>query len=271
MHFFVATLVALVGAATPASDLAKARTLIQQDLEYDAGIRVLERLTSDPRLDAPQRVEAYQLLGTAYVAVGAPDAAEAAFAALLELAPEHTLDPLLSPKIHDAFARARAKVVRPVRLQQVTALPEGRMLRVTARVDDAQGRLRAVRLIARTDGGTFEGQDMARSEAQVEGAVPLPELGLLRVDYYLEGLDAAGRVIASAGSAQAPSSLVVDRAPASSPAPAPGAQVEAAPSRWWIWVVAGAAVVGGAVAAGVLLSRDDGAGPPGTLDAIVLD
>jgi hypothetical protein len=266
----VMSLLAWTWAAAPADELARARALVQQDLEYAAGIRLLERLTSDPGLARDQRVEAYQLLGVAYVAVGAQDAAEAAFSALLVLAPAHALDPLLSPKIHDVFARAKAKVVKPVHLLEVRAHPEALRLRVSARVEDAQARLREVHLWARTGTAPFERRPMTRAGAQVEGEVPLPPEGMVRVEYYLEGLDAGGEVLAAAGSAQAPSSVVVDRSATLAASPPPEAP-EAWSGRWWLWAAVGAAVVGGAVAAGVLLSRGGGEAPAGTLDPIVLD
>ena len=265
----VSLVVALCLVGAPEHDLSRARALIVEELRYEAGIALLEQFLVDPGRAAEDRVVAYRLLGTAYVAKNAPKAAEAAFAALLALDPDHTLDPRLSPKIHYVFDRAKKRTLIPVRLTDVAASPRAGALTVTARVADPQARLDHVVLYARTAGKAFVARRMQRRAETLSASVRLPKTEKVHVDYFLVAFDGQGRPLAEAGSRQAPSSAVVQRSPF---APMP----EAAPAedpwyrQWWVWALT-AAVVGGVVTAVIVLSETSNDPPQGTLEPIVLD
>ena len=274
----VAAALWLVGVVTfgqpredPTAALARARTLIQEDLKYASAIEILERLASDASLRVSERVQAYRLLGVAYVATNAPESAEAAFAALLGLAPDHALDPRLSPKIHAVFQRAKARVVAPVRLVQVTAVPTAEALTVSAIVDDPQYRLQQVFLYARIGVAEFESRPMTRYEGRVRALIRLPAgPAEMRVDYFLRGVDRAGTMVTEVGSRDAPSSVLVRRAlPALAPE-VPGVAADPWYDKWWIWTLA-AVAIGAAVTTAVVATDNGEQIPRGTLDPIVID
>ena len=258
----------LLGA--PADVLSNATDLILHDLKYGEGIRQLEPLTADHDLPAEDRMTIYRLLGIAYVATEAPEAAEAAFVALLELEPNYEADPLWSPKIRVVFERARARVARPVRLFDVIAIPQRRTLTVNAAVDDPQNRLHAVLLHSRIGGGEYAVHPMTRRENGVSGSVSLPRQDRVRVEYFLSAIDQDRSVLARTGSLDAPSSVVVQRPRIVATPPPAAVKPEAWYEKWWVWAVTGA-VVAGAVTAAILIPGGSAEPPSGTLDSITLD
>lgn len=99
-------IVLLLIARAPSID--RAAQLIEQQLRYKDGIELIERTLRDEELDDRDRVEAHRLLAIAYVARGAMGSATASFSRLLEIDPHYQLDPLASPKIQEAFDKAKA-------------------------------------------------------------------------------------------------------------------------------------------------------------------
>lgn len=96
--------------ATPPSEarLLRAARLVESELRYSEAITLLQQLLDDPALSRTERIEALRLLAIARIARGARGSATQAFLRLLELDPEYQLDRDLSPKIQEAFQRARA-------------------------------------------------------------------------------------------------------------------------------------------------------------------
>lgn len=267
----LACVAAPAGASPVRSRITKASRLIVEDLRYGPAITILERALADARIEDAERIDAYRLLGQAYVARGKNESAQAAFRALLELDPTYALDPRLSPKIREVFGRARADVVVRPTIGDVTAIPEGRRVVVSGRVTDPGAMLTAVDLYTRAGGPTFERQEMVQEDGRVQAVVPVPLLDRLRVDYYLVGRRGDAPLVA-VGDAASPLSVIVDRpAPAAPTAvvEAPSTEASAVYETWWFWTAVGVVIVGGIVTAAVLTSSDPAA-PPGTLDPIRL-
>ncbi len=258
----------LAAQANPANrSVQQGRQLIQKALRYQEGIALLERALRSEALTDEERAEAYGLLGVAFVAKGAPKSAEAAFDELLKLDPGHRLDPLLSPKIQEIFERALKK--RTPKILDVQAEVQKRSIAFSARLEDPATRIAKVELRAKDGAGNYQATEMAREQERLQAVLLIPSVGAGRVEYHLVGLDAQRRPLASAGSAQAPLSVVYQRALTER------VSVDKAPSpqwyeRWWIWAIAGA-VVAGSVTTAVVLSRDGGDPPSGTLEPIQLD
>jgi tetratricopeptide (TPR) repeat protein len=261
-----------VFAAAPAlaadARIDQADRLIREELRYKAGITLLERALEDRDLGEADRVEAYRLLGVAYVARDKPQSAEAAFEALLAIDPSYTLDVRLSPKIRAVFERAQAKVAP--RLVDVTAIPEGRRVVVSARIEDPRDALVAVELYARAGDEPFERHTMTRREDRAAAVVEVPSLSQLRLDYYLVGRSEDAALVTVAD-ATAPLSVVVARtaAPAVVTRPKPTPEDPPIYTRWWFWTAA-AVVVAGAVVGGVVLASSGSDTPDGTLPPVSL-
>lgn len=88
-------------------------------MKYRAAVPLLTRVTQDPAAADAEVQEALTLLARAHLALKAPDAAQAAFEALLRRAPMAE-EPAGNPALRAAFAQAKAAVFPPgtVRLQR---------------------------------------------------------------------------------------------------------------------------------------------------------
>ena len=266
-----ALIVTLLVAASPAKDIARAQKLVEEELRYAAAIDLLRDVLRAPDLEKEDRIEAYRLLGIAYAATGSEETAEATFAELLRLAPDMELDPLLSPKIRSVFERAKEQTWRPVKLQNVTAIPESRRVVVTANVVDPDARVDRVLLYSRFGDREYTPSVMDPADGRVEAVLMLPALERLRVAYYLEAVDRTGLTIARAGTADSPSSVVVERTTEIAPPPPPPPEEDPWYARWWVWAIVGGVVVAGASVA-VVVTQDGGTKTPnGTLDPIQLE
>lgn len=268
-------LVCVVGTAVAgpsvAARITKANRLITKDLRYRAAIGILERVLADPAVTTREQIEAYRLLGIAYVARGERSSAVAAFGALLELDPGYQLDSRSSPKILGVFERARA-AARP-RIVDVSAIVEARRVVVAGKLEDPKARLTDVDLYTRAGSPNFERRSMKIDEDRITAVVDLPDLDRMRIDYYVVGRN-GDRVLAEVGAAETPLSVVFERATAPPPPPvvvAPGPKDEPAPwyGTWWFWSITSVVVVSAAIGVAVLIPKDPDP-PPGTLDPIQL-
>jgi hypothetical protein len=111
------------GAPDAGALIARADKMVSVELRYGEAIDLLSRALSEPEISTRQRIDAYRLLGIAYVARGATGSATAAFTELLDLDPDYGLDPLLSPKIHEVFAKAKAQRAAKERAGKESAPP----------------------------------------------------------------------------------------------------------------------------------------------------
>jgi hypothetical protein len=266
-------LCALLAGGIP-EDLEEARRLINAELRFKEAVEVLEGVLAEPRIRREDRVEAYRLLGIAYIARGATESAEAAFAELLALEPGFELDPLLSPKIHRVFDRVKARVARAPQIVEVTAARNGREVVFTGRLEDPDARLSRVDLYSRTDGGDFREIAMAREGERLRAEITAAEADRLRIEYFLVGRDREGAPVARVSDEKSPSVAVFEAAPPALVAP-PVATVEVEqPPRWyehwWVWAIA-IGVIGAGTATAIVLSTSEPDPPTGTLDPIQLD
>lgn len=266
LAFVLVSLVAASPASAADPRIEQADQLITEELRYKSGITLLERTLRDPDLTDADRIEAYRLLGVAYIARDKPQSAEAAFEALLAIDPSFTLDPRLSPKIREVFARAQ-NTIAP-RIRDVTAIPEGRRVVVSARVEDPRAALTAVDLYARTGDDAFERYPMTRTDDRVEAVVEVPDLTRLRVDYYVVGRSEDADLVAVAD-ATSPLSVVVARPAPLPPPPPPLAEPTPIYQTWWFWTVAGVVVIG-AVVGGIAVASGGERELPGTLPPVEL-
>ncbi len=81
-------------------------------MKYRASVPLLTRVTQDPEAAETEVQEALTLLARAHLALKAPDAARAAFEALLRRAPMSG-EPAGNPALRAAFAQAKAAVFPP--------------------------------------------------------------------------------------------------------------------------------------------------------------
>jgi tetratricopeptide (TPR) repeat protein len=231
--------------------LAEGRRLYAQQ-EYDGAIRAMQRALDAPD-DAPRhRVEAYETMGCAYVALSDDLAARRAFRALLVIDPYYVLrEPSGSPKIRDVFEGARRELVHDAAidpdLEVRVTLPEsvraGGAVAVRAVASSPVARM-SLRTRRRGTRG-FDRVAMAGAGRSFQAVLPLPDTRRpYGLELYVEARDARGDLVARGGSPLDPRSLRVEgrterpRGGGISP---------------WLWVGAGAVVVG-AVVAGIVLS-----------------
>lgn len=236
-----------------------------RELDFPGAVDAMRRALNVPGVSAPQRLEAWEYLGAAYVVLDRDDEAEAAFREVFELDPYHRVrEPSGSPKIERfveslrrrivqdaaldpsvelrALLPAAARVGRPVALRVEIEGPPS-IARVEARVrPDDERQWRSVPL-QRVDEAAFEGELPAATERG-------------NLELYAEGRDAEGRVVARAGEPLVPLVLPVrerDDVPLR--------------RRPWLWVAVGAVVVaatvGVAIAAAGRETAPNGTLPPG--------
>jgi tetratricopeptide (TPR) repeat protein len=275
LGMLLASKLAQADAARAGNALEEARVLINVELKFKEAVDLLEKTLGEPSIRRDQRLEAYRLLGIAYVARGATDSAVAAFSALLEIDPTFELDPLLSPKIHQVFDRVKSKAARIPRIVDVRAAPEGTQVVFSGRVADPDAILSSVELYVRSGSEAYDLVQMERVSERLSASVPISRVdgAATRVEYYLLGKNGQGSPIVRVADPSNPSSVVVDRAQPLSPLVLPSEP--AAPAtpwygEWWVWAIA-VGVVGAGVAAAVVLENNRGAQlPSGTLGPIKL-
>ncbi|MDP3232604.1 MAG: hypothetical protein Q8N26_07490 [Myxococcales bacterium] len=189
---------ALAQAANPYLDEARQ---LARELKFSDAIGRLRVARQVADLDKTQRIEVLELLAKCHVAEGNKPEAEGAFSELLSLEPEHELDrESTSPKILTVFDDVKRQLFPEQRVTLVEeAAPPGRF---RARLVDPFKRVSAVLLMVRTGEGPW-----AENPVPLEGHrldVPTPLAPTLTVSWYLQATDAAGAMLATIGSAEAP-------------------------------------------------------------------
>lgn len=289
--------------------LRKAEDLVTVELKFKKAIDVLNAALARREISRTQRVDAYKLLATAYVARDLPDAAEQAFDALLDLDPRFELDASVSPKILRVFERARARhpvpppsnpaTARKPRLADVRVAPKEDRAIFRARLVDPDALVMDLELLVRIEpdegagspsrpSAHLERQTVVRSGEELTATIPTSAApdGPLRLLYHLAARGADGSVVAEIGTDADPVAVTLERParPAVTGAPtapplevakasevAPDHEADAPPwyGHWWVWAVA-AGVVGAGIGIGVALGSSRHAQTPGTLGAIHL-
>ncbi|MBI2892997.1 MAG: hypothetical protein HYY06_05560 [Deltaproteobacteria bacterium] len=225
------------------------------DQEYPAVIQAMRRALDVPGISPADQLEAYEYIGCSYVALEDEREARRAFRELLVIDPYYLLrEPSGSPKIREAFERVRHEIAPDAALRPDVDLRLSGPVRAAAggsvevRVEPS-GPVQRMTLRTRVAGTLpYDQVPMTRSGTSFRAMLDLPDRDHpYSFEYYVEARDERGRVVARGASPLGPRTLDVSVA-----APPP--------SRWyespWVWVGAGAAVVG-AVVLGVLIGSAD--------------
>lgn len=245
--------------------LADGRRLYSE-MQYPAVIQAMRRALDVPGIAAVDQLEAYEYMGCAYVALQDETSARRAFRDLLVIDAYYVLrEPSGSPKIREVFERARHEIAPDAALEPSLTLRIAAPRRANAgepaevRVEPS-GPVARMTLRTRVAGELPFGREaMTRSGRFFRAVLTLPERSRsYALELYVEARNGRGGLIARGASPLAPRSIDV--------------RVAAAPdtSAWWqspwVWIGAGAVVVGSAVLGIVLATggQDDGCGtlPP---------
>lgn len=252
----------LAGAPAGAVDREVDRLLadgrrLYSEMQYPAVVQAMRRALDVPGIGPVDQLEAYEYMGCAYVALQDETSARRAFRDLLVIDPYYVLrEPSGSPKIREVFERARHEIAPDAALEpslslrisaprranagepaEVRAEPSGPVARMTLRTRVA-GELPYAR------------SPMTRSGRFFRGVVTLPErTRSYSLEFYLEARNGRGGLIARGASPLAPRSIDVRVATVQTP------------NEWWqspwVWVGAGAVVVGSVVLGVVLATSGD--------------
>jgi hypothetical protein len=229
-------------------------------------------VTRDVAAPRALRARAYEALGMAELILGREARAREAFEDLLAIDPHYTLnDRSKSPKLRDFFESVRASFVpgyakAPAEAELEHAAPPGavagRPFEIEASVVSGARAVARVTVHSRRQGLlAFAADEMAGGGGRWRlNLEPPGDIADYTLEYYLEGTDGSGHVVARVGSPSAPLALPVKGAPQ----PAPLWR------RWWVWTLAaGVVVVGAGLGVGVGLATSAHA-PEGSLGHVTL-
>lgn len=272
-----AVLVLVVPATAHAADPA-ARTRARlaagrrayEELEYRKAIRLLAPVPRDAAATRAQKVEALELLGLSWFILGDKEKSREAFEDLLSIDPDYQLrEASGSPKIRRFFDAVKAAFLPDYRPGASAAIEHaapraavaGRSVELRADVTVGQDVVREVHLRWRRR-GVLEYQTLVlrRLDDRTHRGrfTPPSDVSGYVLEYYLEARDLSGSVVARAGGPETPLSFPVRGAAAETPWY----------GRWYVWVGAGALVLGTAAAVAVASADQapEGSLPPGTVD-----
>ncbi|MDC3954739.1 hypothetical protein [Polyangium jinanense] len=261
--FVVATPSLAFAQAAPKGDKASVTSLIQRgsalfdDAEYEESIQTLSAALLRPGTSKQEKIEIYRLLAYNYIVLKRVDEADAAVRGLLVLDETYTLPPTESPRFKDFFKTTREKweaegkpgretidspaAEKPIRIMHTSPaqVPPGTLIKLTGRVEDPDGRVRAMQLAYRTGAdGKFVLVPASYTLGEFRAQIPSDAVKPPLVEYYLQAIDKGGLPLTSRGDAATPLRIAV-----------PAAQKGGVLSSPWFWVPVGLAVVGGGVAA----------------------
>jgi hypothetical protein len=230
------------------------------ELDYPNALVLCEQAIARG-LPPQQQVRALDYIGYCHVAQGEEAQAEAMFRQALAVDPTHRLPDDVSPKIQRVFDKARGADTPPDRREAEVALSpaiepaqprEGQALAVSLGSRDPRGQIASVAVQYRRRGGAgWSRVEAARSGAGAFAAtIPGMQVEPPALEYFAEARDAAGAIVARAGSAEAPLTVDVRSRP---PRPIY--------AKWWFWTAVGAGAVVTAVLVGVLASQGGPSGP----------
>ncbi len=228
--------VALAGNPLTSDPEIKSGLGLLEKLEYDRAVVVLGRALTRSDLPKVDRVAGLEALAFAYTILDDRVHADETFCELLDVYPEYRIVPSRSPRLRDAFARAKALWTRG---REVAFTLDPRAPDLAGTLSGDPRRLGAVR--ARSDDGEL--LPLACDGATCRGPRP-------RARFRVELEDHAGTLLATAG----PFDGDDRRSDTAWP--------------WWAWVAVGVGAVGlGAVVVGV---ASPGEPPDGTLGTMRL-
>jgi tetratricopeptide (TPR) repeat protein len=243
--------------ATVDSDLVKQGVAAYNDLEYARAVELLQKALQET-LTREEKLVTFQTLGFAHVALDKPDAAVRDFENLLRIDGSFELNRTISPRVRAVFETAKARVATghgsdgagaaasslPTLTPEVTPARarEGQALVLSGA--HPGGRAHKVELFYRTRGQSVFSKLTTPVDEGGRFTVTVPGMHAQApaFEYYLVVLDESGSSVALAGRLGEP--LGVDVA----------GQKRPVYTRAWFWgVIGGVAVVGAAVATGVVL------------------
>lgn len=249
--------------------LAEGRKLYEEQ-EYRAAIRTLAPVGRDTTATRAQRLEALELLGLCSFILGDEAQAREAFEDLLAIDPGYSLrEASDSPKIRKFFERVKKAYIPDyeptARVSLEHAAPDsavaGRRLELVVEVSKGAELVKEVNLRWRRRGVLqYERTSMnAQGEARWRARFtpPSDEAGYA-LEYFIEAEDIAGAQLARIAGPETPLALSLSGAPDASPAWY---------RRWYVWVGAGAVVLG--TAAVIVVTSGDSA-PSGSLGTVDL-
>ncbi len=243
-------------------------TLIQKgsalfdDQAYEESIQTLSAALVRPGASDREKIEVYRLLAYNYVILKRAEEADAAVRAILVLDEKFSLPPTESPRFRDFFtatkkkwidegkpgkvvAGAPAPVEKPIKMAHASPpeVPANNAIKLSGSIDDPDNRVRGVQLGYRT-GASGKFVTLAATYTLGEFHTQIPALAVKPplVEYYLSAVDKGGLPVASRGDAGTPLRIVVPKEGGVLTSPA-------------FWVPVGVVVVGGAIAAAILLTR----------------
>jgi hypothetical protein len=258
------------GAAFAQGGKSVTTTLIQRgsaqfdDQAYEESIQTLSAALVRPGATDKERIEIYRLLANNFITLKRADEADAAVRGIFVLDESFALPPTESPRFRDFFTAAKRKwveegkpgksagnappVEKPIKMAHTSPaqVPASTQIKLTGTIEDPDGRVRGVILAYRTGAkGKFNQVAATYAMGEFRASIPTTAVKPPLIEYYLTGVDKGGLPVTSRGDAATPLRVVVpeERSIASSPA---------------LWVPLGLAVVGGAVATAILLSRSKG-------------
>lgn len=236
-----------------------------EDQQYEESIQTLSAALLRSGTTDAEKIEVYRLLAYNYIILKRGEEGDSAVRAILVLSEKFALAPSESPRFRDFFDAAKkrwieegkpgkasgaaaAVVEKPIHIQHISPAQSkvGMSIKLDGTIDDPDGRVRGVQLAYRagssgkflTIAATFT---MGSFRTRIPGLSVKPPL----VEYYIQAVDKGGLPILARGDAAAPLRIVVQKE--SSVASSP-----------FLWVPLGAAIVGGAVTAAILLTRSPG-------------
>lgn len=238
-------------------EVEQAQTQID-NAEFEDAVKTLQQALNAQDVTDDQLVEIYKLLGLAHLYMGNEEKARDAYEKLLQASPDFELPRSAPPKIRSIYARIKEDIkkrrVRPVTItaEPVEAVKGGTPLEVKVKIEDLALGSKPKLYYRRGGEQSYSSVDFVRDRRDktlyraIIPAFELPEENATYdVEYYLEVADAARRRLAGRGDAYSPQRFAVI---AKDDDFTGGGQGDDA---WyknpWIWVGAGALVVGAGV------------------------
>lgn len=202
----------------------------------------------------------YRYLALTYLALDRREEAEGAYRSLLGLMPDTVPGSDMSPRFREFFTQVRERweaagrpglpPPAPVNIAHRSP-PEAEReheVALTATVEDRDHRVASLFLAYRQGtSAVFQRLQMSRdADGTFSATIPASDVAPPLVEYYFEAVDAGGLPVAGRGDVAAPLRIAV---------PAPGGDITSEPG-FWIAIGGGAlALIGGAIAIGVVLSN----------------
>jgi hypothetical protein len=233
------------------------------DVDFETTIRHGEEALASGTLEPEQVARAYHLLGISANALGQRAQARRYFIRLLAVdANAESIERQLAPSQRESLMEARGFwASHRIRLDvSVDLVPQRGSLRI--RLTDPADMVQAIEVRARLGGQDSYAQSSVTaanvSYVEVEGAAETPH-----VEYTLALLDEHGNRLLQRGDEEVPDAVGSNTSTTTvvatdTTSEGTTTQPAAARSRTWLWIVLGvaaAAVVGGAIATGVVLHQ----------------